>query len=877
MSIPKRSAQRARDALDSVEEREHALRVAEELAHRGSWMWEVGANEVTWSDQVHRIFGTDPAGPLMTYEMYLSMVHPDDLKPLLAEIQEKVSAGGAWEVDHRIIRRDGEIREVLSTGRAELDAAGRPIRLAGGVQDVTEARRTTRELNRTRDLFAGVLNAATEQSIIATDPQGLITVFNTGAERMLGYSAQEMIGTSPERLHDPDEIRARAEELGIEADFGVFLVRAAAGEPETRQWSYIARDGRRLLASITVSAMRGPEGELSGFIKVGTDITDLSRTQTALQESESRYRGLFEFAPNAVVLLAVNSGKLGRFLEVNPAMCQLTGYSEEQLLAMELSELATSVRSEHSRDPASALPPGPLSGTVEQRWTHADGSELRVQLSLNPRTATATATSVVGQVEDITARKRAEEALRHQALHDGLTGLPNRRLLMERIERALAASVSAGGRIGVLYIDLDGFKAVNDSAGHAAGDEALVHVADRLRTVVRPGDTLARVGGDEFVVVCQDLESDDAAARMAARVLTGLRTPFHVGATVVALSGSVGVSLSEPSSTAERLLHQADQAMYVAKGGGPGRIQVAHPDDAGYVARTTQAMRLMRLSAELGYALERNELLLYGQPILDVTSGRVVAVESLLRWAHPERGILAPGEFLDVAEETNLIVPIGRWVLQDACRIAATWVDRFGSAAPVVHVNVSGRQLEAGNLREDVVDALSASGLDPTKLVLELTETHKPLIDDSLRTDLQMLRDQGIKVAIDDVGTGYGGLARITELPVDILKIAHSFVAGVETDPVCAAVARGVLSIGNSLGLEVIAEGVEAPSQVDRLSEYGCTLAQGYLYSLPLPEQALMSQLTAPTPASGLVVSPTAAATGAGAIKSGAVRQEAEA
>jgi diguanylate cyclase (GGDEF)-like protein/PAS domain S-box-containing protein len=828
----------------AVEERERALRAAEDLAQQGSWVWEAGSDAVTWSDQVHRIFGTDPAGPSTSYDRFLSMVHPEDRERVTSAIGDAVSAGGHYEVDHRIVRSDGAVREVRSRGRVEADASGQLIRVSGGLQDLSEMRVAARELNRSRDLFSGVLDAATEQSIIATDPQGLITVFNTGAERMLGYSAAEMIGTSPERLHDAGEMRARAEELGVEPGFGVFLVQAAAGQPETRQWTYITRDGRRLLASITVSAMRGTRGEVTGFIKVGTDFTELNRSRAALQESESQFRDLFEYAPNGMMLFGAGSGNIGRFLEVNPAMCRLTGYSEQQLRGMTMGDLippedydAYAERlAEFQRHPV-------LDSAVERRWVHADGSELWVQVSLSPGRSDTADAKVVGQVEDITGRRRAEEALRHQALHDGLTGLPNRILLMDRIEHAVAMSARTDRRVGVLYLDLDGFKGVNDSAGHAAGDRALVHVASQLSSALRPGDTLARLGGDEFVMVCEDLVDADEAVAIADRLLAALRTPFTVGEEAFALSGSIGVTMSDRSSTPEQLLHVADEAMYAAKGAGKGRVQVGAPDDAEHLNRTAQATRHLRLLAELGYAVERDELVVYGQPVLDLPTGRVVAVESLLRWVHPDGVILAPGAFLDVAEASDLIHPIGRRVLHESCRMAASWVDLLGSAAPVVHVNVSGRQLEAGNLRNDVLDALSATGLDASQLVLELTETHMPLIANSLKKDLQELRDRGVSVAIDDLGTGYSSLTRITELPVDILKIDMSFVAGMETDPACAAVVRGILSIGDALGLDVIAEGVESPSQAALLSEYGCTTAQGYLYSRPLPEGDLLDRL----------------------------------
>ncbi|WP_170315605.1 EAL and GGDEF domain-containing protein [Nakamurella deserti] len=833
-------------ALAAVQERERALRAAEELAQLGSWIWEVGSDLVTWSEHVHQIFGTDPAGAPAVYDVYVSMLHPEDRERVLSAIREATATGGRYEVDHRIVRPDGQVRELRGRGRAETDPSGRPVRLIGSVQDVTELTAAAREMNRSRDLFAGVLNAATEQSIIATDPDGIITVFNTGAERMLGYTAADMIGTTPERLHDAAEIRARAAELGMEPGFDVFLVRAANGQAETREWTYITRDGRRLLASITVNAMYGPCGEVTGFIKVGTDITERVQAQVALQESESRFRDMFRFAPNGMMLFGIGKRNLGRFVQVNPAMTRLTGYTEQQLLAMTMADLVAPDDLEGYWERLEMFRENPvLDGPVERHWIRADGDDLWVQVNLSPGDATAGSAYVVGQVEDITARKQAEATLRRQALHDGLTGLPNRLLLMDRIEHALAVSTRIDRHVGVLYIDLDGFKSINDTAGHAAGDRALVHVAHQIRAVLRPGDTVARLGGDEFVVVCENLDSAEAAIAIAGRVLGAIRTPLTIDGGLFSLGGSIGVALSEHGSSPGQLLQLADQAMYVAKGTGKGRVEVSGVADPAHLEQSARATRFMRLTAELDLAVARDELVMFGQPVRDLRNGAVVAVETLLRWAHPILGILTPGAFLDVAEATDVMLPIGRRALRESCRMAAAWADVGGTGAPAVHVNVSGRQLESGSLHQEVTQALEDFGLAPSRLVLELTETHMPLIADSLRSDLQSLRDRGVKVAIDDLGTGYSSLTRITELPVDILKIDLSFVAGMETDPACAAVVRGVLAIGDALGLDVIAEGVESPVQMQRLVDYGCVLAQGYLYSRPLPEPELLAHLSA--------------------------------
>lgn len=561
-------------ALAAAQERERVLRAAAELTQLGTWVWTVGSPVVTWSDQMHRIFGTDPAGPAATYDLYLSMVHPDDREKVQAGIRAATRSRDTYEVDHRVVRRDGRIVEVRGRGRAEFDAAGRPVRVLGGLQDLTQITRRAQELQQSRDLFAGVLDAATEQSIIATDPQGLITVFNAGAERMLGYAADEMIGTSPLRLHDPDEIAARAVELGLEPGFEVFLVSAAAGHPETRQWTYVTRDGSRLLASITVAAMHDQQGEITGFIKVGTDITERVRAQAALRENERRFRDLFQSAPVGMMLFGIGADNLGRFLQVNPALAKLTKYTQEQLLGMKMVELIPPDDVAGYEERLAKFSTRPiLDSPVERRWIRGDGQDLWVQISLSPGETMADGECAVGLVEDITARKRAEARLRHQALHDGLTGLANRVLLIDRLEHALAVRSRSDRLVGVLYLDLDGFKNVNDSVGHAAGDQALIRVGDRISGVVRPADTVARLGGDEFVVVCEGLHSGDEAIAVAQRILAAVGAPFTSDQQSFTITCSIGISLSHGESSPEQLLHAADQAMYAAKQAGKAGFQ----------------------------------------------------------------------------------------------------------------------------------------------------------------------------------------------------------------------------------------------------------------------------------------------------------------
>nr|WP_240895145.1 EAL domain-containing protein [Kineococcus siccus] len=710
--------------------------------------------------------------------------------------------------------------------------------------DVTEARAAAGEIVRAHRLLSGVLDASRDFAIVATDLQGRITVFNAGAEALSGYTEAEMLGRTPRRLHDPAEVAARAADLGVEADMGVLVAGLGEQATETQRWTYVHRDGTRTPVSVTVSPVLGADGDVTGYMGVARDLTAELAAAADLADSEQRFRLAFDTAPIGMMMVAVTGDALGTVLRVNGSMTRLLGYAEMDLLGRHVADFThpddlalTAERLALHRD-GDVVQDG-----LEKRYVHADGSIVWVRLSTTVVHPHDWEPYSLALLEDITARKAAEAALTHQALHDPLTGLANRALFSDRLQHALAAATRSGERVGVLYLDLDGFKAVNDAAGHAAGDELLRCVAGRLTDCLRPGDTLGRLGGDEFAVVCPGVDPPAGLLRVAERILEALAAPIELAAGTFGVGASIGAGVAElepgddPAAAAAGVVAAADEAMYSAKRAGGHRV---HSTDEVAPGLPSAAGQLL---PELTRALAEGELVLHGQPVLDLGTGLPVAVETLVRWQHPVRGLLSPAAFLGVAETGPLVLALGRRVLDESCRLAAAWSAALGSAAPDVHVNVSGRQLESGTLHDDVVAALARHGVAGDRLVLELTETHMPRVTQSLRADLERLRELGIRIAIDDVGTGYSSLTRLTELPVDVLKIDLAFVAGLGVDPSCDAVVRAILSIGQALGVSVVAEGVETPEQAELLRRYGCDTVQGYLYSRPLAEADLLRRL----------------------------------
>ncbi len=693
-------------------------------------------------------------------------------------------------------------------------------------RDVTEERANARALREARDLFAGILRAASEQAIIGTDPEGRITVFNNGAERLLGWTEAELLGTSPTAFHDDAELRLRAAELGIPVGFGIFVHNVTPSRAEVREWTYIRRDGSRVTVSLAVSQITNEDGSCGGYIGVATDITQQKAAKQALAESEERFRLAFDTAPMGVFMFELAPHGAGRIIRCNQAMAEFLGRTAEQMLGITLVELVDDICVSWAPrlDDLLALQVGQRC-EAETAFHRADGVIVWGSISASIVAPAGSDSYGICLVEDVTGRKRVESELHHLALHDQLTGLANRARFMDHVERALATSEDgARARVGLIFLDLDGFKTVNDNWGHGEGDSVLKIVAGRILTSIRAGDIAARVGGDEFAVLCPEVADAAELDSVARRIRESLRWPVGLadGATYDQLSVSAGAVIARPGCTAESLLQRADMMMYQAKRSGKDQVTIGDPSSEAALVRT---MALMR---DLERAEASDQFVVHFQPIVNLRSGECVAAEALLRWQHPRWGLLTPEAFLDLAETSCQMPAIGRHVLNEACAQAVRWTGEMAAAA--VHVNVSPRELVDTKFRAGVVDALARTGLSPYRLVLEITESSAGQIAESARADLDDLRRIGVRIAIDDVGTGFSGLARIVNLPLDILKIDKQFIAGLLGDVRCQAITQAVLGLGASLGLTVIAEGIEGAEQRAALIALDCEFGQGFVF-----------------------------------------------
>jgi len=562
----------------------------------------------------------------------------------------------------------------------------------------------------------------------------------------------------------------------------------------------------------------------------------LSRQNRLLRRSEERFRSLVQNSVDVNMVLRPD----GTISYESPAAERVLGLHVEDRIgtpALEIVHPEDRDFAERLLDDVVHTPGAEISGELRAR--HADGSWRTIETVLKNFLDDPAVEGVVVNYRDITTRKTLEEELRRQAFHDSLTGLANRALFADRLEHALARTRRFGHPVAVLFLDLDDFKTVNDSLGHGEGDALLIAVGKRLAGAMRAGDTIARMGGDEFAVLVEDPSDAAAPIAVAERLLAILELPFEIGSKELFVHASVGVAVSTgQTKDGDELLRDADVSMYTAKNKGKNRVEVFEP------SMHAAAMARLALKGDLERALERGEFGLLYQPIMRLASREVVGVEALVRWHHPRRGMVGPAEFIPVAEETGLILPLGRWVLEEACRQAVAWDVRLDQRL-AMSVNVSGRQIHQPGFVEEVRGILAATGLQPARLTLELTESVLMQDVGATTVTLTALKALGVRLAIDDFGTGYSSLSYLRRFPIDELKIDRSFVATIEDGAEQSALVRSILKLGETMHLQTVAEGIEEAGQLAELQHLGAGFGQGYLFARPLEPDAVVA-LVAP-------------------------------
>ena len=514
----------------------------------------------------------------------------------------------------------------------------------------------------------------------------------------------------------------------------------------------------------------------------------------------------------------------GRLIYQSPAFARMLGFEAEVQVGTQVAHLLDPKDASLMADRLQAVRTGNgVSAPVECRWRHADGSVRWLETVCNNLLEDPKVTGIVLTSRDITERRNLSEELRKRAFQDPLTGLANRARFEEALERALGR---AGGSLAVLFIDLDNFKTVNDSLGHAAGDRFLSEIASRLNRCVRSGDTVARMGGDEFAVLLQGVGASGRAPRVADRILRELAAPIELHARAVTPGASIGIAASSTAKSAQEILRDADLALYEAKRAGKGQVQLYRP-----VMHTT-ALEQLEMDADLRRAMERNEFVLHYQPLFRLADGELNGYEALMRWEHPTRGLLLPSMFIELAEQTGLIVPLTRWLLDEACRQAAAWRRRWPDQLHVA-VNLSFVNLNDYGILTDVATALETSGMAGEELVLEITESTVMRDSHTGPEIIHALKKLGVRLALDDFGTGYSSLSRLSQLPFDSLKIPRPFIEHITHNPTNFALTQGIVELGHRLDLRIVAEGIETPGQLARVRAIGCELGQGFHLATP--------------------------------------------
>lgn len=798
----------ARDAEALMSGRERELRILLESTRAVPWRLEVASQRFVFiGAQIESLLGYS-VETWRTMQDWSARIHPEDRAWATAYCAEETAAGRNHEFEYRALGVDGGVVWIRDVVALLKDEDGRPTDLIGYFLDVTGEKATEAALKASEAQYRAVIESSGDGFWLA-DAQGFLLETNAPYSRLSGYSEAELKGlhiSQLEAAESPEQTRAHIERL----------LRSGSEIFETRHRS---KSGRILDVEVAVSYSPVNGGRFFCFVR---DIADRKHTEKEPHLVAQVFRNTSE----GIVITQPD----GIIVDVNEAYCHIMGYSREEMIGARPNKVSSGRHDRAFFDQMwrSLAEDGYWVGEVWDR--RKNGEVFPKWLTINAvHGPDGELTHYVGTFSDISALKLVEEQLQHLAYYDALTELPNRTLFQDRLVHEINISRRDRRRIAVLFMDLDRFKVVNDTLGHSAGDELLIHVSQRLKHMLRENDTVARLGGDEFTLIARDVTSIDTVASLANRIITDLGRPFSVQGNEVLVGASIGISVfPDDGKDFDTLTMHADAAMYDAKNAGRGQYRFY----AG--AMDHRAHQRLSLESELYRALEKDQFQIYLQPQVQAVGGRLVGAEALIRWVHPERGMVAPDEFISLAEETGLILPIGEWVLNSVCALASGWAAR-GLKAPPVAINISARQFHQQDLVQRIDQAVAAAGISRESLELEITESVAMTEAERAEAQLQALYEAGFSVAIDDFGTGYSSLSYLKRFPVSKLKIDRSFIQDTPDDPNDSAIVHAMIQMAHTLGIQVVAEGVETERQRQFLEGRGCDYIQGYLIGRPAP------------------------------------------
>ena len=811
-------------------ESEERLEFALQAAEIGDWDLDLRTN-ITRRSLLHdRCFGYTQAVLEWGYDTFLAHILEEDRSRVDECYRRAMAGGGTYNVEYQVMWPDQSVHGLWSKGRFYFDEAGQPYRVAGIVLDITArklAEMALLESNAQRQLLETCIAHLNDIVMISEaglidEPDPRIIFVNDAFVRRTGFTREEIIGKTPRMLQGPKTDRAELSRIRAS------LKRS---EPVRAELINYTKAGEEFWVELDVVPVTDQAGLHTHWIAIERDISERKQAEITIRESEIRYRSMFEHNPQP---MWVFDDETLAFLSVNDATVAHYGYGRDELLQMTLKDIRP--KQDCGRFDAQYAIDKYNRETSAQVWTHLrkDGSPIQVEITAHAMDYFGRPARLV-LAHDITQRLQSQAKVQHLAYHDVLTDLPNRTQFV-RFTDSILPECARNGTLGAgILIDLDNFKSINDHWGHRSGDEMLQQVSHRIQQCLPPSGFVARLGGDEFIVVLTEIGTTQEAASTAAQnfcsqLLIALAKGFLIADREHFTSASLGIALfGEGDMNSDELLSRADSAMYTAKADGRNTFRFF---DGELQARLAA---LSELESELRQSIHNDELHLVYQPQINRT-GKVVGAEALIRWNHPRHGLVSPAQFIPVAENSGFILKIGQWVLHAACTALAQWQAHSYSAGLTIAVNVSARQFHHPDFVSQVLTELEVTGADPTLLKLELTESLLAQDLDGIVQKMNVLKARGITFSLDDFGTGYSSLAYLKRLPLDQLKIDQGFVRDIHLDASDAAIVRTVIALGDTLGLHVIAEGVETSEQREFLESNGCHFYQGYLFSRPLAQ-----------------------------------------